>query len=434
MTEAPSHPGLPVVGNTVDLIRDQLGFHEEIIEEHGNVVWVDVLGVGEYCIVAHPDIFEQILVTNRDDFAKTEDFRIAFGESVLTTEGERWREQRGAMDEFFYPERIRSYADDMVRLTERRVGQWETGEVVSLRHEMKELTLENLFGTLFDRDLEIGGDKEIRQAADDLNLWFKSTSYAMPRWLPTPARRRFHKAVDTLDSVARSLLSERKREGGDGDDLLSTLVRLRETDEGGMSDDEIADQVVTMIFAGHDTTAMALVAALSELSTSPGIRERFQSELDEVIGDSRPELGDVMDLSVTENIINETFRKYPSVFNIPRKTEHETELNGCRIPADTRIHLSTWRVHRDPRFWDDPTSWTPARWQGTDPREKGYAFVPFGAGPRTCLGRRFARLEAKLVLATIGQRFRLEPQRDLEVRPEMTLQPAHDVPTLVRER
>lgn len=434
MTEAPSHPGLPVLGNTVEMIRDQLGMHETIVAEHGDVVWVDILGVGEYCIVAHPDIFEQILVTDRDTFAKTEDFRIAFGESVLTTEGERWQAQRGALDEFFYPERIRSYADDMVRLTARRIDRWQAGETISLRQEMKALTLENLFGALFDRDLAIDGDERIRQAAGDLNLWFKSTTYAMPRWLPTPARRQFREAVDTLESVAHSLLAERRREGAEGDDLLSTLVRLREGDETAMSDDEIADQIVTMVFAGHDTTAMALIAALYELSTHPEVRDRFHAELDAVVGDDQPTLADVGDLTLTENIIDETLRLYPSVFTLPRKTTEATTLDGYDVPADTRIHMSTWRVHRDPRFWDDPTTWKPARWEGTTPRDQGYAFIPFGAGPRTCIGRRFARLEAKLVLATIGQQFRLEPQRALELEPEMTLQPSHDMPTRVRRR
>lgn len=434
MRSPPSPSGLPVLGHTVDVMRDQLGFYDEAASEHGDVITLDILGIDDYCLVAHPDHFERILATERDSFAKTEDFEVAFGDSVLTNEGERWKRQRENLDEFFYPQRIRSYADEMVTFTERRIGRWEEGTTVSLRHELKQLTLENLFGTLFDRPLEIGSNQHLRAAADDLNLWFKSTSYALPRWVPTPARRRFREAIDVLESEAEAMLDERKREGGDGDDLLSTLVRLRAENDAALSDDEIVDQIVTLIFAGHDTTAFLLVAALHQLSSTPSVRERFHEELDDVLGDRTPELGDVGELTVTRNIINETLRRYPSLFTIPRKTTRAVDLGEYRVPADTRVHLSVWRVHRDERFWDDPHRWHPARWQEMSPRDKGYAFIPFGAGPRACLGRRFARLEATLVLATIGQRYELEPERPLELTAEMTTQPAHRVPARVQTR
>jgi cytochrome P450 len=415
-------------------MRDQLGFYDEVASEHGDVTTLEILGIGDFCLVAHPDHFERILVNDRDSFAKTEDFQVAFGDSVLTNEGERWKRQRENLDEFFYPQRIRSYADEMVKFTERRIGRWEEETTVPLRHEMKQLTLENLFGTLFDRPLEIGSNERLRDAADDLNLWFKSTSYALPRWIPTPARRQFRKAVDVLESEAEAMLDERKREGADGDDLLSTLVRLRAENEAALSDDEIVDQIVTLMFAGHDTTAFLLVAALHQLSSTPSVRERFHTELDDVLGDRTPELGDVGDLTVTKNIINETLRRYPSLFTIPRKTTREVNLGGYRVPAETRLHLSVWRVHRDERFWDDPKSWQPTRWQEMSPQDKGYAFVPFGAGPRACLGRRFARLEATLVLSTIGQQYELDPERPLELTPELTTQPAHRVPVHVQTR
>ncbi|MFB6118041.1 cytochrome P450 [Halosegnis sp.] len=433
MSAPPAHPKTPVIGHTVDVIQDLLGFHDEVAAETGDLARVDVLGVGEYCIAAHPDHFEQILVTDPESFAKTVDFEIAFGQSVLTTEGETWRRQREDLEEFFYPGKIRSYADDMVGFTERRLDTWTPGETLSLYEEMRHLTLENLFGTLFDRPLRIGADEQLRQAADDLNLWFKASSYALPRWVPTPARRRFHEAVDVLETEARRLIREREQADG-GDDLLSTLVALREQGASGMTDDEIVDQLVTMIFAGHDTTAFALTAALHQLGTHPDVRERFHAELADVLDGARPTLADVGDLTVTANVVNETLRRYPSLFTIPRKTTRPVELGGYQLPADTRIHLSFWRAHRDERFWDDPDAWRPARWTTTSPREQGHSFVPFGAGRRACIGRRFARLEATLVLATIGQRYRLDPKGPLVLEPEMTMSAGEGALARVHER
>lgn len=435
MSAPPAHPGIPVLGQTIDVMRDLLALHDEVVVETGDLARVTALGVGEYCIAAHPDHFEQILVTDTDAFAKTVDFEIAFGQSVLTTEGDTWQRQRADLEEFFYPAKIRSYVDDMVRFTERRIDRWSPGETLLLYEEMRHLTLENLFGTLFDRPLAIGEDERLRRAADDLDLWFKSTSYALPRWVPTPARRRFREAVDVLEAEARRLLRDREGvDGGDSDDRLSTLVALRDRGESEITDDEIVDQLVTMIFAGHDTTAFAVTAALHQLGTHPAVREEFHAELADVLDDAQPTLANIGDLTVTKHVINETLRRYPSLFTIPRKTTRPIDLGGYRLPADMRIHLSFWSVHRDERFWDTPGEWRPTRWESTSPREQGHSFVPFGAGHRACIGRRFASLEATLVLATIGQRYHLEPTGSLMLEPAMTMGVKDGAPVQVRTR
>lgn len=432
-TAPPAPSGLPLLGQTVDFARNVLALYDETAATYGDVARLHVLGLGDFYALMHPDHFERALCTDRVAFAKTEDFDVAFGQMVAATEGERWRRQRDAMDEFFYPARIRSYADDMVTYTRRHVDRWADGDRLSLQDEMGSLALENLFGTLFDRPLDPDGDDTLRRAAHDLNRWFKSTSFVLPRWVPTPARREFAEARRTLAAEARSLLDERERSHG-GDDLLSTLVALRNDAETGLADDEIIDQVTGLVFAGHETTALALTYAFHRIGTHEEVRERFHDELETVLDGDRPTLADLGDLTVTERIVQETLRCYPPVHTIPRRTTRDVELDGHRLRAGTRAHLVTWRVHRDERFWDAPTAWRPRRWRDTNPRAKGYAFVPFGAGPRACLGRRFALLEAKLVLATVGQRYRIAPERDLAFDPEMTLQPAHSVPVRVHRR
>jgi len=452
----PSVGGPPVVGQTVRFAREPLPLVEDVVDEYGPVSRMRVLGVGEFYNLASPDSLERALVTDRDAFAKSPGFRVAFGENVLSTAGEQWERQREALDEFFYPARIREYADRMAELTERRLDRWPDDGRLSLHEELSGTALDNFFGTLFDRPLDPDGDEHLRRAASDINLWFKPSSFALPRWLPTPARRRFGRAVETVEREAHRLLDERSREvergeAAAGDDLLSTLVALREAEsesmdergseeeedeEGGatLTDSEIVDQVVGLVFAGHDTTALAMTYALHQLGSHPGVCERFHAELDDVLGGDRPTLSDVSDLDVTERILNETLRLYPPIHTIPRVTTRSVEIGGYELAADTRAHLSVWAVQRDERFWDDPHEWRPARWRDTSPQDAGYAYAPFGAGPRLCLGRRFALLEAQIVLALVGQRFELDPERPLAFEPMSTTQPAHEVPTRVRRR
>lgn len=429
----PSPAGLPLVGQTLRFARAPLDLVEDVVEECGHVARLQVLGVGEFYNLAHPDNFEQVLVTDRDAFTKSPGFQVAFGDNVLSTEGEQWQRQRDALDEFFYPARIREYADRMVELTEDRLDRWSAGDRVSLQDEMSGAALDNFFGTVFDRQLDPDGDERLRQAASDINLWFKSTSFALPRWVPTPARRRFKVALETVEDEARSMLAERKRDGT-GDDLLSTLVELREGDQTALTDEEIVDQVAGLVFAGHDTTALAMTYALHQIGTHDDVRERFHDELDDVLDGDPPTLEDLSELTLTGRIVNETLRAYPPIHTIPRETTRSVEVGGYRLEPGTRAHLSVWAVHRDERFWDAATEWRPERWRDTSPRDRGYAYVPFGAGPRVCLGRRFALLEAKLVLALVGQRFNIVPEGPLSFDPMTTTQPADDVPVRIRRR
>ena len=446
----PSPPGLPVVGHTHRYARDPFAFVDWATDHAGDCLRARVLGQGDLCVLAHPDYVEQVLVTERDTFGKSDGFTVAFGESIVTVEGDQWDRQHDAMQEFFYPSRIRGYADEMVALTERRIDRWSDGNRVSIHDEMQALALENLFGTLFDRELALDGDDDLRRAASNLNEWFTPTSWVLPSWVPTPARRRFRRASETLETEARRLLADREATvGADGeaagDDLLSTLVSLRERGNADLTDREIVDQVVGFIFAGHDTTALALTYAWHLLGTHPDVRERFHAELDDMLGADDAEVGgrtdhrsatltDVGALEVTERVVLETLRLYPPVHTLPRVTTRETTVGGYRVPAGTTTHLSLVSIHRDERFYDDPEQFRPSRWRDASPQSKGHAFVPFGAGPRDCLGRRFAMLEATLVLATVGTRFCLDPLGDVDTAPQMTTQPSDDVPARLVER
>jgi cytochrome P450 len=295
--------------------------------------------------------------------------------------------------------------------------------------EMKGLTFDVLAATLLGLDRDGGGDA-LRRAADDLNARFAPTSWALPDWLPTPSRRRFDRAVTTL----REEIDRLVRADHDDDSLLSVLANAREGDGYPRSDAAVSDQLVGVIFAGHETTALALTFAWYLLARNPGVRERVEREVDEVVGDDPVQTDHLSELTVLERVFRESMRLYPPIHTLPRETTRDVELDGYRIPAGSEALLSVVNVHRDARFFERPDRFDPDRWDRDDRHD--YAYVPFGAGPRRCVGRTFATMEAKAVMAAVIKRYRLEWAGDgeLGLNPQMTTQPRGEVPMTVRER
>ncbi|MFB6079906.1 MAG: cytochrome P450 [Haloferacaceae archaeon] len=429
------------LSHTLRTMPDVLAFRDRALAER-DLVRVHLLGPGDVYHLAHPSHLERVLRSDRDAFRKSSDFRLAFGEGLVAVEDGVWRRQREVLQPLFSRDSLRSYADGMVDRIRRRTDRWADGDRIDLQGELRQLTLDVLFGTLFGRDLDPDGDREIREAAGRLHDWFVPTSYPLPDWIPTPARWRFKRGRRRLRRVADRLLEEKAADPPadptDADDLLSVLVGMREAgrvDPAVVSDDCLRDQVVTMIFAGHDTTASALAFALHELATNPGIRERFHAEVDDLRGP--PTAADLDALEVTRRVVTETLRRYPPVYTIPRETARAVAVDGHRIPADATVWLAVRQVHHDERFFDAPGEFRPRRWRDDARRDlPDFAYAPFGAGPRLCIGRQFALMEAKLALATIGRNYDLDPVGDGEppIAADMTLRMASGVTARVAER
>ena len=427
----PAHLG-PSALHMFRQMRDSLAFGERAHERH-DVFRSRLLGQGDIFHLAHPEHVKRVLLTDRDSFRKSADFRIAFGEGLLTVEGEEWRAQRRALQPLFTRESVMGYADGMVEQVERRIDRWQHGDVLDLQAAFTRMTLDVLFATVLGRELELDGDERLRAAAEDLHEWFVPTSYLLPPWVPTPARRRFDTAQDTLRAEADRLLDERLDESPsdptEATDLLSLLVGLRElggADASMLTDERLRDQVVTIVFAGHDTTTTTLTFAFWALANHPHVRERFHEEVDAL--DGPPTVDDVPDLEVTDRVVTETLRLYPPVYALPRKTAEDVVFGGYRIPENERVVLPIRQIQRDGRFFAYPDEFRPERWTPDLRRHlHDFAYAPFGGGPRICIGREFALLEAKLALATIGRAFRLdwlgENRRGGEppTAPEMTL-------------
>jgi cytochrome P450 len=341
---------------------------------------------------------------------------------------------------------VLGYADGIVEQVRRRVDRWTDGQRLDLQREFTDLALDVLFATVLGRELDLDGDRRLRESAEHLHDWFQPTSYLLPEWMPTPARRRFKSAKRTLEAEAERLLDERAGDAPadptDAEDLLSLLVGLREAgavDSGMLTDERLRDQMVTIVFAGHDTTTTTLTFSCWALANHPEVRERFHAEIDAL--DGPPTVDDLDTLPVTERIVTETLRLYPPVYTLPRLTTESVVFDGYRVPEDELLGLAIRHVHRDPRFYDDPEQFRPSRWDG-DLRSDlhDFAYAPFGGGPRICIGRQFALLEAKLTLATLGRQYELgwlgENDADGEppVSPEMTLRMEPGQEFLVTER
>ncbi|WP_336000932.1 cytochrome P450 [Halorientalis halophila] len=448
-TEAPIAPYPPNCGpptlHIVHQMRDPLAFAERALATR-DVVRLHQFGQGDIYGVGHPEHAKRVLLTDREKFRKSADFRIAFGEGLLTVEGEEWAQQRDVLQPLFTRDSVLGYADGMVEQVRRRIDRWNDGDRLELQAEFTDLALDVLFATVLGRELALDGDRELRESAEHLHGWFKPTSYFLPEWVPTPARRRFRAAKERIRTEADRLLDEAAEgaptDPSEAEDLLSLLVGLRESgmaDSAMLTDERLRDQMVTFLFAGHDTSTTTLTFACWALANNPELRERFHAEVDEL--DGPPTLADVDDLEVTERLVTETLRLYPPVHSLPREPTTDVVFDGYRIPANEQLLVAIRHIHRDSRFFDDPKEFRPSRWDGDLQSElHDFAYAPFGGGPRICIGRQFALLEAQLALATIGRQYDLHwlGENDADGEPpvsaEMTLRMEPGQEFLVTER
>ena len=435
--QPPGPSGLPVIGNLHRYLRDPLGFIEDCAATYGDVAYTNV-GPAESYLVAHPKHVQRVLVAEDDRFRKADAgqgrLEPIFGEGLVTSDGPRWRRQRTRMQPAFRPDRIEAYAEIMTRRAVAIADEWEAGETIRIDEEMRRLTLSILVRSLFGTDL---GPREtaIRESFVAMEARFEGVNIWLPGWLPTPTNRRFARERDRLDGIVYDLINERRDEATTRTDLLSTLL-VAETDDGErMTDEQVRDEVVTLLAAGHDTTALALTYAWHLLGTHADANERLQAELDDVLGGAAVSVADLPELEYTGAVVRESMRLYPPVHATVREPTEDVTFGGYTIPAGATVFLPQWLIHRDGRFYDEPEEFRPERWL-TDRDRPEYAYFPFGGGPRHCIGHRFATVEAQLLVATIAQQWDLVPMTDepLSVRPSITLRPTDRVRAVVRNR
>jgi len=435
----PGPDGYPVIGNALSLVRDPRSFFEEM-SEFGDVVSYRIPRM-DFCTVLHPDLVEQVLLTDHDAFGKY-GFEELGGEfatdGLLLTEGEQWRRQRTIIQNAFTLDRINGYTDMMAHYADELVDTWDDGQEVVLNRAFSTLTLRVLAHSLFDLDLG-HDDSIVTEFAEVLNDRgdMDGLSTFLPMWVPTPANRRYRRVLDEFRTFVEGLIAERRGQTDAYDDLLSLLLTGETEDGTRMSETELRDQMITFLFAGHETTSLALTYTILELAKHPGIREQLDAEHESVLDGTAPTVSALPDLPYTEKVIKESLRLYPPAFILFREARGDVELGGYRIPEKTKLTLPQFHIHTDDRWYDDPESFDPGRW--TEEMETAlpdYAYFPFGGGPRHCIGMRFAMLELLTVLPTLTQQIEFDllsdPDPDLEMA--ITLRPSEDIRMRVHKR
>ena len=439
----PNAPRLPYLGNALAYLRDPLQFLRSTRRAHGDVVGVK-LGPMEVTLISHPDLVEDILVTRNKLFQKDvylqTTLRPVLGDGLLSSEGDFWRRQRRLAQPAFHRDRIASYGDIMVEHASRLAATWRDGEVRDVHVDMMHLTLaivaETLFGTNVGDHADDVGDAlhaVLTVVADPLEMFLP-----ILKRLPTPQRRRYDRAVETLDSIIYGVVEKRRSSGaGESNDLLSMLLHARDDDGGRMSDKQLRDECMTLFLAGHETTALNLSWTWLLLSQYPEVEAKLARELEGVLGDRPATFADLPNLRYAGHVIAESLRLYPPAWSMGREAREDVELGGFRVPRGGQVWFAPWAIQRDERWFEDPDAFRPERWEGDLAKTlHRYAYFPFGGGPRFCIGQAFAQMEAVLLLSTLSRAFKVEVLETPRVTPDpsVTLRPKRGVRARLKRR
>ena len=422
------------------LNNNPLQYFTKLAGDYGDVAGIRVLNFGTI-FINHPDLIEEVLVTNARKYSKGRVLRAnrhVFGEGLLTSEGEFWLRQRRLAQPAFHRERIASYAATMVEYTQGMLEGWRGGEERDVHQEMMRLTLKIVGKTLFDADVE-GDAKDVGKSLElllEIGANFRRTIF-VPHWLPTPTNLRVKREVAHIEKILYRIIAERRASGRDAGDLLSMLLAAQDEDGSRMTDKQLRDETITLFLAGHETTASTLSWTWWLLAQNPAAEAKLHAELDTVLGDRAPSLDDLPNLPYTNHVITESLRLYPAAWGLARLVVEDHEVAGYPVTKGMGVAMAQWVVHRDPRWYDAPDEFRPERWQGDLlKRLPRFAYFPFGGGARQCIGNTFALMETALVLATIAQKFRLRLVAGHPVVPlaSITLRPRHGVRVMLERR
>jgi cytochrome P450 len=430
-------------GCLFDLARDRSGFLIEGHAKHGDVFVARAL-LRDLLCVRDPAVVNAINVTYWADFYKPDYIKAMWkpflGNGLVPNDGESWKRQHKLIMPGFHKKRVDAYAPIMVEFTERMIERWKEGERRDMRVELNALALEVVASTLFDIDIGKEDSKTIREAIGEVSeILVVDADKMIPRpgWWPTADNRRKKRAIARIERIIARAHEERLTSRRDRGDLFSHMVFV-EDEHGRMSDKQLRDEAMTLIFAGHETTAHALTWTWYLLATHPDKAARMRDELDRVLGGRCVTVEDLPSLPYLEMVVKESLRLLPSVWAYARQAQRDLVIEGYEIKKGQTVTISHIAMGRNPKYYDEPEEFRPERWTREFERSlpKG-AYTPFAGGPRVCLGKQFAMMEMRMILGTLLQR--VEPNVPEGFKPdfvtELSMHPgARGMPTNVRFR
>lgn len=409
----------------------------------------------EQWVLSNPEHVGYVLKDNQKNYLKGKEYGVlgmVAPEGLLSAEGDTWREHRRRMQPAFKPTNIDAVAGVMIFEAEAMLERWQSHYTmdgpIDICQQMRDLTLRIVTRTLFSSDLDLQRTEQVAREFGYLNWYLDDRMGGLihaPSIVPTRKNLRYRRAVKALDEVVYGIIETRRRlermdklPTAEHQDLLGMLMATRDEEtQGKTSDAQLRDQVITLLIAGHDTTANALSWAWYLLSQHPDVQQALHQEVDEVLGSRSPVASDFKRLDYTKMVFDEVLRLYPPAWLISRRPLAADRIGGYDVPADTQLMISPYVTHRDPRLWTEPGTFDPARFAADRSTERAeFAHFPFGGGARQCLGKGFARMEAVLVLATVAQQHRLVATSDSTVSPEavLTLRPRNGMRLSVERR
>jgi cytochrome P450 len=432
----PALPGLPVLGNLISFRRDRLAVQDEAARL-GPIARISLGHIPVY-VIHCAELAHAVLVDQAASFHKSAAMQLlrpVLGDGLLSAEGETHKRHRKLLAPAFAPKRLASYGEIMIGETREQLGRWSPGDHIDLAAEMMEMTLAIAGRTLFGVDVRSDASTVAHALELAMRSMVESTTSPLQlgyEW-PLPRHRRMKRAVRMLDDVVYRLIADGRRRGTDRGDVLSILLLARDDDGTALTDREVRDEVMTLLLAGHETTANTLTWTWYELGRNPGVLARLEAEVATVAGTRPVTTADLPDLPWTAAVIDEAMRLHPPAYMLGREAIRDVELGGHHLPARSVVDIYIRGIHRRADYYPAPLAFQPERMLPDAKKARPrHHYLPFGAGPRVCIGSHFALMESQLALATMVQHARIRPLlAHVAPEPLVTLRPRGGMPAIV---
>ncbi|MEI1277218.1 cytochrome P450 [Leptospira venezuelensis] len=415
------------------LAKDPIGFFQVMQSKFGNSARFGLRQV-VFHLITQPEDIKRVLQENNQNYHKGvfyKELGRILGKGLLNSEGEFWKKQRKLIQPSFHKQRISEFVEIMAQETEKTSENWKKISSLDISKEMMRLTFAIVGRTLFRTEVESYAARIEHSLKIALELVTKRITkiFPLPFSWPTPDNLKLKRALKDMHSVVDELIAERKK--NPSNDLISMLLEVRDEETGEtMSESQVRDEAITLLLAGHETTANALSWGFYLLSKHPEICEKVREEANRVLGNKTPTLEDVQKLTYTRKVLDEVLRLYPPAWVIERTAMGPDNIGGYDVETGTNISICIFNIHRNPDFWENPDKFDPDRFdeERSVDRPK-YAYLPFGGGPRICIGNIFALTEATLILAMLvkNYKFQTDPNHPVVMEPLVTLRPKYGI-------
>jgi cytochrome P450 len=444
----PGPSSWPLVGNVPDMraAGDMAAYFDRLWRTHGDTFRFKLFGTNTL-VVAHPEALKQVLSTRRERYVKGKIYdtaRSMLGNGLVTLEGDPWKARRALAQPAFHRQSLARLTAIMVgsgaRFLDDLAARAADGPFeVDAHREMVKLSLDVVIAALLGGDLLRGADVSYETLGSAFQLMSeRGNGVVLPSWIPTPQNLRFRRTIRELDAIVYSLIGRARQRAPDDGSLLSMILSAVDADTGKpLPDRDVRDEVLTLFFAGHETTALTLAWMFTFLDGRPEILARMRSEVDEVLRGGDPTFDDVPKLVYLRQVVEETLRLRPPAPIIARNVVEADAIDGYSVSPGDVVFPFFWGAHRHSAFWTDPETFDPDRFTPERSKERhSWAFIPFSGGPRTCIGNMFALIEASILVAQMLSRFDLEVQSCADVRPVAvaTMRPSRPIRVVLQRR